>query len=313
MELRQLRYFAAVAKERSFKRASEVLYIAQPAVSRQVCALEAELGVALLNRTTRGVETTPAGRMFLAKAESILADVASLRDGLRQIPDTPSGLCTIGLPPSLAALVARPLFAEVSALFPQVTLRIVESSSAFLADALRDGKLDLTLLTYTGALPEFEIEELADEEIVFLCGRAGAPAGRKDIAVAALENFTLVITHGFRNLLQPLLLKERLELNFRMELDSLGVVAEMVEGPGFGSVVSHAWASEAVAARRSLRTLRIGDGSLTRKIVLATLPGATDSCNGRAVSAILRQIVRALPLRPPAVSGGRQRLLHSAR
>ena len=82
MELRRLEYFVAVARHGNFTRAADALWITQSALSQQVRRLEAELGVALLRRTSRGAELTAAGEELLPRAEAILAEVAQARADL---------------------------------------------------------------------------------------------------------------------------------------------------------------------------------------------------------------------------------------
>src|ERR1700754_4429969 len=89
MELRHLRYFVAIAEERSFTRAAERLWVAQPGLSSQIRRLEAELGITLFTRHTRGVDLTDAGETFLERARAALAaaDFAlATGDGLQAGP-----------------------------------------------------------------------------------------------------------------------------------------------------------------------------------------------------------------------------------
>ena len=96
MELRHLRYFRAVAEELHFGRAAERLLIAQPPLSQQIRQLERELGVTLLTRSTRSVELTPAGRVFLDRTVKILAAVDDASEQARRIADGMEGRLVIG-------------------------------------------------------------------------------------------------------------------------------------------------------------------------------------------------------------------------
>src|SRR4051794_34268423 len=104
MELRQLRYFAAVASCRNFTRAAELLHVAQPAVSAQIRQLEQELGVTLLARTTRRVALTQAGELFLARTRRVLAELDAARGDLAELTATLRGHVTLGTTPVLGPL-----------------------------------------------------------------------------------------------------------------------------------------------------------------------------------------------------------------
>lgn len=135
LELRQLRYFVAVAEELSYRRAAERLLLTEPALSRQVARLEGALGVSLLARSRRHVELTPAGALLLEHARRILADVdvaanlvsesARGKVGLLRIRHTSLGVCN-------AAHVCVSRFRER---YPRVMLDV---SSAYTARNLDD-------------------------------------------------------------------------------------------------------------------------------------------------------------------------------
>ncbi len=145
MDLRQLEYFAAVARHRHFGRAAEAIYVTQPALSQQVRRLEAELGVALLNRTSRGVELTPAGAELLARADAILADVAAARAAMDEHAGVVRGAVRVAataadalrLPEGLAAFHRE---------HPGVRLALRQASATEVVELVRRGAVDLAVL-----------------------------------------------------------------------------------------------------------------------------------------------------------------------
>src|SRR5438105_2637517 len=101
MELRQVRYFAVLARTQHFTRAAEEIGIAQPALSQQIKALERELGVELLERSSRRVRLTPAGKVFQARAEQLIADAAQAQLEMQEFAGLARGRVAVGTIPSL--------------------------------------------------------------------------------------------------------------------------------------------------------------------------------------------------------------------
>lgn len=154
MELNHLKYFYVVAREGGFSKASRLLHVAQPAITRVVKALEAELGVELLDRSGKTVTLTKTGSDIYRKCEVIFAEVDGIRHLTAKKPGELSGALSIGavepianylVPGALGALLARhPL------LYPQV----MTATARELVRLLTEGRIDLALLFHAPALPE---------------------------------------------------------------------------------------------------------------------------------------------------------------
>jgi DNA-binding transcriptional LysR family regulator len=185
MDLRQLEYFAAVARHRHFRRAAEDLFVTQSAVSQQVRRLEAELGLALLRRTSRGVEVTPAGEELLARAEAILADVA----GARAAMDAHAGALRGGVRAAATTgdtLRLAPALARFSAEHPGVRVALRQGSAAAVLDLVATGSVDLAVAALPGGAPaggDVEAVALGDEPLVLLVPPGDALAGATGIAL----------------------------------------------------------------------------------------------------------------------------------
>ena len=194
MELRHLRTFEAVARHRSFTRASEELMVAQPAVSQQVRRLERELGVDLLRRTSRHVALTEPGEVLLAGARRVLAEAASVVDELQALRGLRSGRVAVGAMPPMPRLDVPSLIAAFHALHPAIGVRLDEDTAANALAMLRRGELDLSFAFLS---PEEAGADLAgvlllEEELVVAVAHDHRLAKRRRLQPAALRDETLV-------------------------------------------------------------------------------------------------------------------------
>src|SRR4051812_39179302 len=124
MELRHLRYFVAIAEERSITRAAERLWIAQPGLSTQLRRLEAEVGTQLLNRHPRGVELTPAGDVFLERARATLVAAEAARLTGTDLEAGLVGTVRLGIAAEAPAALAPPLLAAFGRARPNVEVTV---------------------------------------------------------------------------------------------------------------------------------------------------------------------------------------------
>ena len=145
MELRQLRYFVAVAEELHFRRAAERLYVAQPAVSEQIRKLEVELGVRLFNRTNRRVELSDAGAAMLDDARRALAQADSARLAARNASERAAARLRIGYPPgSLPMSIPRAL-AHLARTAPNLQVSLETGPALRMIERVRDRRLDAVI------------------------------------------------------------------------------------------------------------------------------------------------------------------------
>src|SRR5262245_41767252 len=139
MEMRHLRYFVTLAEETNFRRAAERLNMAQPPLSRQIRALETEVGCRLVTRTSRGVQLTSAGRAFLEQARVTLASAQRAVDRARvAAPDCPDRL-SIGFEPIAGMAIVQRALVRVAHHHPTTTVELHEQSAPDACRAVREG------------------------------------------------------------------------------------------------------------------------------------------------------------------------------
>jgi LysR family nitrogen assimilation transcriptional regulator len=169
MDLRQLRYFVAVAERGGFGAAASALNVAQSALSRHIKQLEHELGGELLERGARGVSVTESGKVLLARGRWLLGAVDDVKAEVRTENREPSGTVRIGAPSSLADILYAPLARIVVERFPRVRLEMSEGLTEATSDRLLRAELDVGIVTKPQPNAHLDYETLVTEQ-VFLIG-----------------------------------------------------------------------------------------------------------------------------------------------
>jgi DNA-binding transcriptional LysR family regulator len=194
MELRHLRYFVAIAEERSITRAAERLWIAQPGLSTQIRRLEAELGVRLFERHTRGVDLTDAGELFLERARATLAAAEDARSTGRDLAAGLVGAVRLGLPVEAPAAFALALLAAFGRKRPDVEVTVFECYCGTLLRDLRDGRLDAVIAPSQFGSAELRYLRLGSERWVVLVGRGHRLWTPGPLDVRELHGEPIVVT-----------------------------------------------------------------------------------------------------------------------
>lgn len=202
MELRQLRYFVAVAEELSFTRASARLHIAQPALSVQVRRLEDELGVALLDRSRRAVALTDAGALMLAEARSLLGTLDQTVELVRRTAAGEVGRLAIGFVPSASNVALPPLLRRFRSIAPDVAVHLREMAPDDLVRALHEERIDVAFLYLPFDDPSLEHRVVSREAFVAALPEDHRLAGAEKVAMRQLrdEPFVLPARHGMPGL-----------------------------------------------------------------------------------------------------------------
>lgn len=157
MELRQLRYFVALAEHRHFGRAAEAVHIAQPSLSQQIKALEQHLGTSLFERSRRHVALTPDGEALLPYARRILALVDDAKAELSDRRNLLRGQIRLGATPTLGGYLLPRLLRDFHREYPGLDLTITEDGSDRLARELNESRLDLALTVEDSGLMRRDI------------------------------------------------------------------------------------------------------------------------------------------------------------
>lgn len=270
MNLQQIETFVCVAETGSFSKAAMILDIAQPALSRQVRALETQLRETLLIRTGRGVTLTDAGRRLLEHGHAIMQRVSLAQEDLSSHRDEPVGRIVVGLPPSLARRLTLPLIDAFSREMPKAKLAVTEGFSVNIAEWLTTGRMDLGLVYTPEPQPHIEVVPVAQEPLC-LVGPAAQLQGLETVAFGELSRYPLIMPQRgqiFRKLMEAQATLSQVKLNVVWEVSSVPAILDLVRsGYGFAALTPSALSQDASDQR--LAMVPIGQPQIMSALCLA--------------------------------------------
>lgn len=230
MELRHLRYFAAVADTRHFGRAAERLHMAQPALSQSIRQLEAELGTPLFARTTRQVRLTPAGEFLRGEAARILTAVEDCARGVRRIAEGRQGLVRIAFTGSAAHNQLPRMARIVKRELPGLALEIhADLLTPAQVEGLTDGSLDLGVLRPPMAGEGLRLRTIESEPLVLAVAADHRLASEPVISMADLRTEPFVLFAGTSSAVNEAVLRSCREAGFvpHREHEAAGISVQL--------------------------------------------------------------------------------------
>lgn len=298
MDTRRLQAFVKIVDTGSLTRAADILHIAQPALSQQLAALEAQFKQRLLVRTKQGVTPTEAGRALYRHAQLILRQLEQAQADVSRSAKVLSGSVSVGLAPySTASMIALALLKAVRAAHPDIVLYINENFGSVLSEHIMNGRLDMAVIYGAGPMHGVSFEPLHTEEL-FLIAPPGAalPPGTGDISVVSLAEIDLLLPsgiHALRKAVMTAFARAKITPKVIAEIESVATLSDAI-AEGFGATILP-WSM----------VTRIKDASIlsVRRVVRPIIEAPISMCvsdhlplsdPALAVHAILRDLVRQL-------------------
>jgi DNA-binding transcriptional LysR family regulator len=195
MELRHLRYFAAVAEELSFRRAAERLHISQPPLSMQIKDLEEEIGVLLFDRSNRAITLTAAGDQFLLDARRILAEARQAEITAKKVASGIVGRLRLGFMLSTAHKLLGTAVQKFKQRYPDVEISLLDLTNSEQLLALADDRLDIAFTRSRITKPDLETEILLEEPMVMMVPSDDPLAKKKQLTWKDLAGKNIVTLH----------------------------------------------------------------------------------------------------------------------
>ncbi|WP_407311484.1 LysR family transcriptional regulator [Desulfosporosinus sp. SB140] len=192
MDIRQLVYFAEVVKRKGFSKAGEFLHITQPTISKMIKSMEDELGLTLLERSTKKVELTDIGEVVYKHALHIVQSMESLEAELDDVRQVQKGHIRMGLLPMIGYNFISRIIAEFQKLHPQITIQILENGAREVEHSISEGDIDLGIVVLPVSEAVFECLPVIEEHLKLLVHPTHRLANCQEIRLEELKDETFI-------------------------------------------------------------------------------------------------------------------------
>ncbi|MGG0657651.1 LysR family transcriptional regulator [Rummeliibacillus pycnus] len=193
MEIRELNYFVTVAKYKSFTKASEVLHVTQPTLSKVVKSLEKQLDVTLFHRSARKSELTDVGEVLYGQALKILNLVEELDVVLEDVAYLQKGKIKIGMPPLIGILFFPKIIKGFQEKYPGITIEIDERGANVIKELVAAGELDVGFVMLPANMEEFHVIPYTSQQLMLIVNRSNPLASKETIMMKDLKNEPMLL------------------------------------------------------------------------------------------------------------------------
>jgi DNA-binding transcriptional LysR family regulator len=272
--LQQLRIFKAVATEKNFTKAAELLYLSQPSLSKQIKKLEKNLDTILLNRENNRLSLTESGKTFLQYSERILYLCEESCRGLIDLKNGERGQLRVGASQTIGTYLMPQVLALFAQNYPQINLKVQVNSTRFIAKNILNNKIDIAIVG--GEIPtqlkkDLLVEDFVEDEFSLIISKLHPFAIKKNITKHDLYNLNFITLNSnstIRKFIDNILIKNQIEINqlkIIMQLNSIeGIKTAVSLGVGAAFVSSAAIKKE--IELQTIEIIKIDNIRITRRL-----------------------------------------------
>jgi len=278
--LEQLRILKAIASEKSFTKAAEILFVSQPSLSKQIKILENRLGIILLNRENNTISLTEGGKVFLQYAERILALCEESCRALNDVKNGDRGNLTVGASQTIGTYLMPRVLSLFAQNYPQINIKVQVDSTRIIAKNVVNHEIDIAIVG--GDVPEelkknLEIEKFVEDELILIVPKSHPFALKKQKQIQKddlyhLNFITLNSTSTIYKFIDNILIQNNIEtkqFNIIMQLNSIEGIKTAVS-LGLGAAFVSSSAIEKEIKLKTVEILTIENIKITRTLSIIT-------------------------------------------